>query len=87
MITKKELEEMADVSVREVEPAELVELEDVNTKTALEAKERIKDFINQIHNPYCYKSNGMVIKVSFANNDRTLNDCVRDYITADCATN
>lgn len=87
MITKKEMEKMANVSVREVDPAELVELDDVNTKTALEGKERIRDFINQIHNPYCYKNNGMVIKVSFVNNDRTLNDCVRDYITADCAAN
>lgn len=87
MITKKEMEKMANVSVREVDPAELVELDDVNTKTALEGKERIRDFINQIHNPYCYKSNGMTIKVSFTDNNRTLNDCVRDYITADYAAN
>ena len=42
-------------------------------------EERIKDYIEQIKNPYCYLCNGVVEKISFAGKKR-LDDCLSSYI-------
>jgi hypothetical protein len=77
--TKSQLEEMANVDIRTVDPDTLVDIETVTIRTDLPKKERILDYIQQIKNPYCYKYKGMVIKISFAGT-RKLEDCLRDCL-------
>jgi len=41
--------------------------------------ERIADYIKQIKNPYCYKSHGVVVKISFAGKcslEESLSRCI-----------
>lgn len=58
---------------------ELVDLKGVTIKTNLPVEERIKDYIEQIKNPYCYLCNGVVVKISFTGKKR-LDDCLSSYI-------
>lgn len=46
----------------------------------LPKEERIKDFIRQIKNPYCYKCGDVVVKVEFSDTDLTLEDCMEHYL-------
>jgi hypothetical protein len=78
-LTKSQLEEMANVDIRTVDPDTLVDIETVTIRADLSKKERIFDYIQQIKNPYCYKYKGIVIKVSFAGT-RKLEDCLRDCL-------
>ncbi len=55
---------------------ELVDIADVKINTNLPVEERIKDYIKQIKNPYCYLCNGMVVRVSFAGKSK-LSDCLK----------
>lgn len=55
---------------------ELVDIADVKINTDLPVEERIKDYIRQIKNPYCYLCNGVVVRISFAGKTK-LSDCLK----------
>lgn len=75
----EKLKQMAEVDIRTVDPAELVDVEDVHIKSELSKEERVLDYIRQIKNPYCYLYHGMVVKVSFTGK-RRLEDCLADCL-------
>lgn len=74
------IEEMKNVDVRSVAPEELVDLGSVHVDTELPREERIKSFLAQIGNPYCYKCGKVIVKVSFLDTDVTLEDRLEHYI-------
>lgn len=74
-LRKNELEKMKNVDVRTVDKSTLVDIETVEIDTTLPEQERRKQFLEQVKNPYCYMSHGIVVKVSFAGKD-TLSDCL-----------
>lgn len=75
----EQLQEMAQVDIRTVDPKELVDIESVKIRTGLPDEERVADYIRQIKNPYCYLYKGMVIKISFSGK-RRLEDCLKDCL-------
>jgi len=66
------LEQMKNVNIRSVNPADLADLSDVKINLRIPRDERLKDFIRQIKNPYCYKVGNIVIKVKFSDDGTTL---------------
>lgn len=74
------LEQCKQVDVTTVDPSTLRDLGDVVIDPSLSDDERISNFIEQIGNPYCYKSCGLVVKVSFAG-ECSLEEAVAHYIT------
>lgn len=77
-------EDMQNVDIRTVNPATLRDIEDVTVDTSLPKSERIKSYLEQIGNPYCYRHGKYVVKVSFANTDKTLEDCLLSYLRSKC---
>lgn len=73
----EQLKQMAAVNIRTANPDDLVDIADVNIRTDLAKEERIKDYIRQIKNPYCYRCHGVTVKISFAGKKK-LEDCIRD---------
>lgn len=59
---------------------DLADIQDVKIDASLPKEERIKSYLRQIKNPYCYKCNDMVVRVSFANTDATLEDRIKQYL-------
>ena len=41
---------------------------------------RLREFIKQIRNPYCYLDGKTVVKISFAETDTTMEDCLEHYL-------
>lgn len=41
--------------------------------------ERIKQYVEQVGNPYCYTDNGIVVKLAYSNTDVSLQDRLRAY--------
>jgi hypothetical protein len=76
-ITAEELKRMSEVDIRTVDRNELVDIETVEIRTDLPKEERILDYIQQIKNPYCYLSHGVVVKISFSGKKK-LEDCIQD---------
>ena len=75
----EQLKKMAQVDVKTVDPAELVEIEDVKISGDLSKEDRVLDYIRQIKNPYCYLYHGIIVKVSFAGK-RRMEDCLKDCL-------
>lgn len=75
----EQLKKMAQVDVKTVDPAELVEIENVKISRDLSQEDRVLDYIRQIKNPYCYLYHGIIVKVSFAGK-RRMEDCLKDCL-------
>ena len=76
------IKEMAQIDIHTVEKESLVSAEDVQIHTELSDRERLEDYIRQIKNPYCYLSNGVIVKISFAGRD-TLEECLSRCIMSE----
>ena len=72
-------DQLRSVDFRTVDPSTLVDINDVKVSRDLPQQERVVDFIRQIRNPYLYKCGDMIVKVSFADTDETLEDRLEGY--------
>lgn len=68
------LEEMKNVDVRTVDPETLVDIMDIKIDEKLPKEERIKEYLRQVKNPYCFKVGSMVVKCSYSNDGITIRD-------------
>ncbi|MGI6095418.1 MAG: DUF6870 family protein [Lachnospiraceae bacterium] len=73
-------EQMKKIDIRTVDPKELVERQSVKVDMSLPREERIKQYIKQIKNPYCYLDGDVVVKVSFQEEGVTLEQRLEAYI-------
>jgi hypothetical protein len=74
------LEQMKNMDIRTVDPNDLIDLNDVHVDTNLPKIERIKDFIRQIKNPYCYKVGKTAVKVNYANDGVSLEERLENLL-------
>ena len=74
------LNAMRNTDVSTVDRASLVDLRDIPIDEKLPQRERLAEFIRRIGNPYCYICNGIVIKESFSDNGKTIEDCLEQYM-------
>lgn len=78
---KTTLDDLRNVDLLTVDRDELVDIRDVKINTDLPQEERMKDFIKQIKNPYCYKHGKYTVKLSFdETSGRTLQELLEAYI-------
>ncbi len=73
---KKNNQENRKSKYQNINRDELVDIADVKINTDLPVEERIKDYVRQIKDPYCYLCNGVVVRISFAGKSR-LSDCLK----------
>ena len=78
--TGTDLRQMKEADIRTVDAGSLVDIRDVQVDQALPRRERFADFLQQIRNPYCYRCGKVVVKVSFADTDATLEDRLEHYL-------
>jgi hypothetical protein len=71
---KKEQKTITDTS-------ELVDIENVVIRHDLPVAQRVADYIRQIKNPYCYRSHGVVVRISFAGK-KPFEECLKDALYA-----
>lgn len=74
------ISEMKNIDIRTVDPKTLVDRRSIKLTPDLPQKERLKQYIEQIKNPYCYRDGDVVVKVSFSDEDVTLEQRLEAYI-------
>ncbi len=74
------LRRMALTDIKTVDRESLVDISDIEIDLSLPYEERIKNYLEQIKNPYCYICNGVVVKISFAGKEK-LQDCLQKALT------
>ncbi len=81
-IANDDLRKMKNVDIKTVDLESLRDIRDVKIDPDQPREERIKSFLDQIGNPYLFRCNGHVVRVKFAETDRTLEDCLQDYFNS-----
>lgn len=75
-----EFEKLKSVDPRTVERNTLVQRNSVRLDPDAPREERLREFIRQIKNPYCYLDEKTVVKISFSATDTTMEDCLAHYL-------
>ena len=66
--------------IQPIDRDSLVDISTVKIDPSLPRDQRIADYIRQIRNPYCYLSGGVVVRISFAETEATLEDRLLSYL-------
>ena len=82
-----QLEEMKHIQIKDIDPESVKEIEEIRIDKSRPVEDRIRSLIAQTGNPYVYKDCGMIVKVSFADNGKTLQSCLEDYLAAEILLN
>lgn len=75
-----DFEQMKQVDIQSIDRDSLVDINDIKIDTKLPREQRLTEFVRQIGNPYCYRCGKVVVKVSFADTDATLEDRLEHYL-------
>ena len=62
--------------------SELVDIRDVVIDKSLTLEERVKSYVEQIKDPYCFKVGDIVVRVSYAGKDKSLTDSFTSMIAS-----
>ena len=62
--------------------SELVDIRDVVIDKSMTLEERVKSYVEQIKDPYCFKVGDVVVRVSYAGKDKTLTDSFTSMIAS-----
>ena len=74
------IETMKNVSTKTVDRNTLVQRSSIRLDPAAPQEVRLREFIKQIRNPYCYLDGKTVVKITFAATDTTMEDCLEHYL-------
>lgn len=75
------MNELKNVDPRTVDKYKLIDIDDIKIDKEGTREEKIKSYIEQIRNPYCYKQNETIVKISFNNESKvTLEECMSSYL-------
>ena len=79
---RKKLSLLQKIDITAVSKKDLVDISDIVINKELPPEERVRDYIKQIKNPYCYIDNGIVVKISFTG-EKSLEDCLKTVLIPD----
>lgn len=74
------LEELKQIDVRTVDLATLVDIEEIEIDRALPKEDRIREFIRQIRNPYCFRVGKVAVSVGYAEGGITFEQRMEHYL-------
>ena len=76
----KELEEKLNkcknMKLEDINSDEVDELSSIKIDRRKSSNERILDFLTKVKNPYVFKVNGKLVRMSFSENGPTADDCL-----------
>lgn len=79
-LTEMDLEKLKQVDVRTVDPATLVNIEEIEIDRTLPKEERIREFIRKIRNPYCFRVGKVAVSVGYSESGVTFEQRMEHYL-------
>lgn len=77
-----DLETMKSEDIRTVNFAELIDISTVKVNTDLPPNEKIRNFIEQVKNPYFFRVDNIVVKTSHAEEGESITELVQTCLLA-----
>lgn len=81
LLDGKILQELKRVNIKEVNPDELVDISEIEIDTKQSVQKRVKEYVEQVHNPYLVRVGEYVVKIGYSDCEETLNDRMKQYIS------
>jgi hypothetical protein len=79
MLNTQQLDAMSNISLSEADKTKLVDIASVHIDTSLPAAERMKNYLQQIKNPYLFRSGKIAVRVRFEPNGAELGDLLKRH--------
>lgn len=67
-------EQMKQADIQTVDVNMLVDIDRIEIRKELPKEERLKDFIDKIKNPFCFKCNDLIVKAVFNDKEEKLEE-------------
>lgn len=77
---KENLERCKNIPIEEINPDDVDDIEDIKISRKKSREERILDFIATTKNPYAFKVNDTLVKISFSDNNIKSKDCINKVL-------
>lgn len=68
------VEEMKKVDIRTVDPDSLVDVKSLHIPEEITGEERLREFVHQVRNPFCYRVGNVVVKNVYSQDGVTINE-------------
>ena len=81
LLDGKTLQELKRVNIKEVNPDELVDISEIEIDTKQSVQKRVKEYVEQVHNPYLVRVGEYVVKIGYSDCKEPLNDRMKQYIS------
>lgn len=79
-LTDIDMEKLKNLDIRTVDADSLEYIEKVKINTDLPVQERMKEFVEQIKNPYFFRCGKLIVQVEYSDTNKTLHDCLKEFI-------
>ena len=79
---KNDIMKMKYTDIKTVDKSELVDIAAIKINPADSPEKKMKDYVEQVKNPYCFLCNGYAVKLEFESNEKTMEDCFVNYINS-----
>lgn len=76
------LNSLCQTDIQAVDIQNLVDISDIKIDTAMGKSERIRNFVRDIKNPYCFRCKNTIVKVSFCNDGSSFQELLQDYFSS-----
>ena len=83
MISREELIRMKNMSFDEVNPDDMIDVDNFHIDVELSKSEKIRQILESGKNPYFLKSGNTIIKIGFVDTTRTIEDALESLIRID----
>ncbi len=77
---EEKLERCRNMKLEDVTLGDVDEIDSIKIDRRKPSKERILDFIMKVKNPYIFKVNEKLVRVSFSDTDKTAEDCLANVL-------
>ena len=78
----KDIVNMKNVDIKTVDKTQLVDIASVKINPKDTPEKKMQDYIKQVKNPYCFLCIGYVVKLEFSDGDKSIEDCLINYINS-----
>lgn len=79
MISSFQLREMKGVDITKADRSKMVDVNDISIDSSLPVAQKVKNYIEQIKNPYCFLCGDTPVKIRFVSDTKSLKSSLKDY--------
>ena len=77
---KEKLNRCRNMKLEDVSLEDVDEISSIKIDRRKPSNERILDFIAKVKNPYIFKVNGKLVRISFSDTDKIAEDCLTNVL-------